>query len=357
MALLYMDGFEHYTSATDMAIGQYLSTSANPCRWSASNALLNTTTFRTTQPGGTSKSLQMPGNTYFSCLKIPISTNLFAGFNFRVDSFPTSVGFFFFTTTADTRAATTGVQIYYNTDGSITCSRLNNGGILFTTLPNTIIANTWYYIELNVVFSLTGSIELKIEGLTVGSATGVDTKGGIAGAGYTYITYAGGFGGSTHFFDDIYVCDNTGTTNNTNLGPMNVYTLFPAAAGTTTTLTPVGAANNWDCVNETNVDNNTTYVQTSTAAEIDYYNVSNLPVTPTSVYGVNVGSMSCKGNYGSRYVRNKVKLGASIVNGATSDQLVYLNYRKMEDLLETKPGGGAWTAADVDAVEIGIEST
>lgn len=358
MALLHMDGFEQFTDYWGMqGTGVFSSTSTQPCKWTAANPYIDSTVYRTTQPGGVSKSMRMNGNGYFGALNIPTSSELYMGFNFRTSGFyDGTCSMLIPTTTANLYNVTTGIQLYRNSNGSLTVARISPSAVFFTTNPNTIIANTWYFIELKIVFGVTGSLELRIEGMTIGSATSVDTKGTIGGAGFTHINYYSGYN-DYHYFDDIYVCDGTGATNNTFLGPSSVYTLFPNAAGTTTNMTPVGAASNWDCVNENNYDSNTTYVQTSAVNQIDYYNVSNLGVSPANVYGVKVGSISCKGTYGTRTMRNKIKLGASVVDGATSDPQIYLNYRKMEELLETKPGGGAWTAADVDALEVGIEST
>lgn len=359
MALLFIEGFEQYTTPGDM-IGPYSSTSAAPCRWEYTSNdgqdVLSTTTFRTTQPGGTSKSLQISYNNRFSILRIPTSTDLYIGFNYRIDSIAGAARII---SVSDSNAGNpaTGVYFYFNTNGSLAMARCDTGAIFFTTAANAIVINTWYYMEIKVVFgTTTGSVELKVDNVSVATATSINTKNAIAGSGYTYLTFTGG-SSATAWHDDMYVCDNTGTTNNTFLGPTSVYTLFPTAAGTTTTLTPVGAASNWDCVNETNADYNTTYVKTSNTNEIDYYNVSDLGVTPAAIFGVGVGSIATKASYAARNMRNKVKVGASVTNGANSDPLIHLNYRKMEDILETKPGGGAWALADINNLEIGVEST
>ncbi len=371
MALLFMDGFEQYKQTSDLNASTHSSEIGTPGRWhqtginssiSHSDVSLSNSIFRTTQPGGVSKSLITHGNPganawAFARLAIPTSAELYVGFNIYMENPPASSRNFFRLTDSSNNNPTgisTGLILARNSDGSVSVNRAS-GGTIFTTTPNTLIAATWYYIELHAVFgTTTGSVEMRIEGVTVGSATDVDTAGNISGTGYDYVYYTAELINRL-YWDDIYICDASGSTNNSFLNPVNVFTLFPNANGSTNDMTPVGAATNWEAVQDTTWDT-TTYVQTDVTNHIDYYNLQNLTTSPSSIYGVIVGSLYTKGNHPLRKMRNKAKLGPNVVDGVTSDEGVYLNYRRIADLLETKPGGGAWTEADVNNLEIGVES-
>lgn len=101
-------------------------------------------------------------------------------------------------------------------------------------------------------------------------------------------------------------------------------------------------------------DGNTTYVASSTPNQVDQYNVSDLSVTPSAIYGVVIGSQALKVENSTRQYRNNVTVGGTTLNGATATPLTS-SYRMNQDLFQTAPGGSAWTDTDVNNMEIGIE--
>ena len=365
MALLFMDGFEQYASSAELAYSRYYATSAMPARWgyvSGTGHYVDNAGYKTSQPGGvTSKSYNnrmSAGTSYgFAALYLPATTTLIVGFAYQVSILGSPIYLRFGgANTSNWSASNSFLTFQFGASGQVTLYNNRTGITLISTPASTVLANNWYYIELKIVFGATGSAELKIDGLSVGTATSVDTRHHTSDSAFNQL----GFGAVNvppatvqQYFDDLYVCDGTGATHNDFLGPVSVYTLFPSANGTTNQFTPTGVASNWDAVNEQAADT-VTYVSSSTANHVDKYNVTDLPVSPTTIHAVAVGSMGSKSETNARQFRNTVTVGGTTSNGATATPAFSI-YNMSQDLFLTAPGGSAWTASDVNSMEIGVE--
>ncbi len=123
------------------------------------------------------------------------------------------------------------------------------GTLLEQTVGAVITANTWHYMEMSgLINSTTGTYEVKIDGTSVLSGTGVNTvenanNGPVdrfriqSPGGASQTTYA-----EQAMIDDIYILDSTGITNNTYLGPIRVYEALPAEIGATSEWSSFGSA-------------------------------------------------------------------------------------------------------------------
>lgn len=369
MALLFFEGFEQYSAVSQLAnYGSYFANSSLGGRWGtindATRTFIETTTYRTTQPAGTSKSLRFTSpnawnpsaGVYFASeadliVGVAVNASLYPDWKIRLGS-PTSSPWL-------GSGATHSISLGANTSQQLIVDNNRTAARLLTTASNTFYTNTWHYIEMKINFSATGSIEVRCDGITVGTVSGVDTRAHTSSTGYHVVAL--GFPGtvtsagtSTAYYDDFYICNTSGGTNNNFLGSVKVYTLFPTANGTTNQFTPVGAATNWDAVKEQGPDT-TTYVSTSSANQVDMYGLSDMGVTPTTIHGVITGSWSTKTENTPRQVRNKLTVSGNTSNGTTCSPIIG-SYLHAQDLFITTPTGGAWTQADVDAMQIGVES-
>ena len=93
---------------------------------------------------------------------------------------------------------------------------------------------------------------------------------------------------------------------------------------------------------------------TAAGALEDRYGVTDLSTTPANVLAVQMLISARKSDVGACTMRTRLVSGASIANGAT----VSPNTANavLTDIIETDPdGGGAWTAARVNAAQIGIQ--
>lgn len=108
----------------------------------------------------------------------------------------------------------------------------------------TVLADdTWYYIELkcHINSATSGSYEIKIDGVTEVSASGVKTGT------YDYANVVK-FGPSDGGFDDIYI--KTGDPADTFVGPCKVRVAFPTSDGTITDWTTSSGTTHYDLVDE-----------------------------------------------------------------------------------------------------------
>ena len=133
----------------------------------------------------------------------------------------------------------------------------------------------------------------------------------------------------------------------------------PNAVGDLAELTPVGAAANWDCVDETPTNEDTDYVSSTHSGASDLKDLHNLPA-PTDLTALDT-IVSVRFLIRSRYVANEGTAQAAPYfkeNGvATSGTLrnVTSSYAVYSDTYLTRPSdGGAWTFADIGALQLGV---
>lgn len=119
------------------------------------------------------------------------------------------------------------VSVAVLTSGLLQIRRQNGTQLAIST--RRVTANTWNYFEFKATIDNTaGAVELRVNGEVWCSASGVDTQQ-TANAWANQLrlgSYFNDFG-----FDDVYVCDGTGATQNGFLGDCRVQGLAPAAAG------------------------------------------------------------------------------------------------------------------------------
>lgn len=234
-------------------------------------------------------------------------------------------------------------------------ARLNvyrSATLIGSTPSGSVPIDTWSYVETKVVVhDSTGSVEVKVNGASVFSVTGIDTRNGGTGV-ITNVRCLASSSGDLDV-DDVYGLDTTGAVNNDFLGDVTVVTLRPNAAGDSTQFTPSAGAN-YECTDETQVDSDTSYVESSTVGHVDLYNLGALGYTPANIFGVQVSAYARKDDAGTRTVRTKAKAGATTANGSALG--LSTDYLAAVSMMEVNPDdSAAWEVADIDALQIGFE--
>lgn len=129
--------------------------------------------------------------------------------------------------------------------------------------------------------------------------------------------------------------------------------LRPNAVGDVTQLTPTGAANNWDCVDETPTDEDTTYVSVTSATKYDLYN---LPAHSESglIKSIEVFIRAKRADAGD-WARIMIKTGGiEYDNGA--NLALGAAYADFSHVWATNPDTGElWTWDDIDSLQIGVK--
>jgi hypothetical protein len=359
MALLFLDGFEGYASATDML------RSSAPTRWGSvtySSTSFNAATYRTTQPtAANSRSFSSVGFNGYNYAKLitPSATELImgCGFYYTQTANNNENGIFL---VANYQSWSQGVVLSINPfTGSLRAGIPNASSLLSTVLGTSgtsVSPNVWHHVEMRVKCHATaGEIEVYLNGVQVINVASVNTAtGGIADYREIYSMVYNSSYGPTFLIDDFYLCDKSGTTNNTFLGPIGVYSLMPTANASSTQLTPTGVASNWDAVNDTSPDT-TTYVATTTTGNKDYYTFESLPAGVTQVAGVQLKSMNTMPIGGPRKLLYNIKNGANVIS--SSLKALFVGTWVYDSFVADKaPDNTAWTPAKVNASEYGIEA-
>jgi len=214
---------------------------------------------------------------------------------------------------------------------------------LASSPSGTLQYNNWQYVEVCVQGGASGSITVYVQGVQVCSATGVSLPSLFDGAGFWTAQP-----NSPYVVDDMYLGNTT-----VPLGPVRVSTLRPNGAGASTQWTPLSGAN-YTNVNETLVDGDTSYVQTNTVGNSDLYTVNSLPITPASIYGVNVVTFAKTTDANPRTIYNQIRSGASSTVYTGSAISLSGGYFRYDRMLAVDPATAAsWTAANVNSAQIG----
>jgi hypothetical protein len=246
---------------------------------------------------------------------------------------------------------TQGMALRMTELGEIAVYRGNT--YLATTSGFAIGLSTWTHIEFKVTCHATaGSYQLRINGQTALSDSGINTKNGTNDYHSTFRFFSISYQvGPT--IDDLYVLDGSGTEMNDFLGNMKVITMFPDGAGDSADWTPNAGANH-AMVDEQQADDDGEYVESDTTGYKDLYNYE--PASGvSSVKGVMVNTDCRETDAQTFSLKTVVKSGGS--EDADAGQAIgSTDYVTRQRRMETNPvTGSAWTVSELDSAQFGIE--
>lgn len=247
------------------------------------------------------------------------------------------------------------VGIRLNVGGTLSVIR-GNGNTLGTT-SLVLAANTWYYIELQFTINgSTGSYILKVNGNVVSSGSGLNTQS--TGNAYASTLFFGSMFNNGYqngvTIDDLYVCDANGINNTGFLGDVKVETVMANAVGSNTNFVRFGAGNNYQCINDSNADDDATFVEASGVNTLDTYKFASLSGTPDTIFGVQANLVARKTDAGSRSGCAATWISSTEYDGSgISFTDSYINNTF---IWETAPNGtGFWSASTFNAAEFGVK--
>ena len=221
---------------------------------------------------------------------------------------------------------------------------------LLDTGTHGLTINITYLIEVRFkIADAGGRVEVKVDGVSDIDFTG-DTK---EGADTQFNKVRLGFG--PHAVYSVYAYfDNFKMDDAAWIGDTKIQAIKPTGAGNSTNWTP-SAGVNWACVDE------------RPASDVDYVSIDDNDITDTyetSNLAGSVGDIKCvqiqsrTESDGSPTPTN-LKLVARCSGGdyVSGNKAVPADPKGLWNLWETDPSdAGAWTEADVNAMEIGIKS-
>lgn len=236
--------------------------------------------------------------------------------------------------------------------GVIKVYRGTSGGTLLTSVgPAVYDYNNWFYLEVGFnILDVGGSIEVRMNGVTVIDLVDIDTANGTS-AYWNVIAFAWSSLSQYLCIDDFYICDDQGAENNNFLGNARVKALLANGAGDLTQFTRSNTSLlNWQNAINKSVDD-TLYVYTPTVGDQDLYTVTPIINAPV-IFGIDVLGFYRQDDATQLYPKNTIKSGGVTSYGAVNAS--YSTYKAFRDIWELDPATSVgFTGTAVNALQIG----
>lgn len=157
-------------------------------------------------------------------------------------------------------------------DGAILVKRGGRAGtVIATTAPGVFAAGGYAFLEAKITASNTsGAVELRVNGVTVLNATGLDNVEGSNFEEISMLTFgnrASGSGGANYLICDLAMYDDIGDAPNDFVGDAVVLEDLPDADGAENDWTPSAGSDAWAVIDETPADGDTSYIESSTPGD------------------------------------------------------------------------------------------
>lgn len=337
MTLRFADSFDHYASA-DLLL-----------KWSSTAG--TAPTIAAVGRRGTS-GLRISGGTSSSVIKtLDPHATWTIGFALNVSLAPVAAS----RLVSVFDAGTEHLRVRLNTDG--TMSVLRGGSTVLSTSASSLTFGGFSYVEFTFTINdTTGSYDVRVNGVSFTSGTGVDTRNG-ANATVNQVQLRGADSpGGTWDFEDLYMCDGAGSTNNTFLGDVRVDCYMPNGNGNSSQLTGSdgNSTDNYLLVDEASQNGDTDYVQSATSGQKDTYTFADMAHTPTSIFGTQLNMIAKKDDSGTRSICAVARSGGTDYDGDT--QALSTSYADFRQIREVDPAtSAAWTRTNLNSAEFGVK--
>lgn len=340
MALLFMDGFGHIDNNNDdYPILKWNTFGADPSTYVKYDDTYGS-------DGGWGLMLNANANSYVGKY-VEDKSEIIIGFRLKHGTLSSISRFM--------RLMTVGSeQLDFQTlpNGSISVDR--DGTVIGLSSVGVINVNVWAYIEVRVVFSTTvGELEVLVNGTEVINETGLNT----CAAGTEHIDEVRIHSSSVqnNYFDDLYICDTTGTENNDFLGDVSIKTLYPVADGTNSDFTPSTGVDNYATIDEPQLTADTDWNIGSTIGDKDTFDMTTLAGDNT-VMAVQVTAAVENTTTGTIAVRPMAISGSTPAETEGDDYILSQTIKGAMHIFEKEPVDDVdWTVASVNSAEFGIK--
>jgi len=226
---------------------------------------------------------------------------------------------------------------------------VNSAGTTLATGTTPLSTGQWNYLELKVVVSATvGTVEVRLNGAATAECSGTSLNTGSSNIDTIILSAQNG----QTIFDDVYVVDTSGSSpTNTFLGDSRVETLYPSSNGTNTAWTGVYT----DVDDPATFDNDTTYISSATPNDLETYGMTNLSMATGTVFAVQTNLIARKDDAGFRTIAPVIRTGGTNYAGTTTAALgsSYLDYTQLYDRQD--PVAANWSVTTVNGMEVGVK--
>ncbi len=330
MALRFVDGFDHYSLPSQLSM-KYQTLS------------ISDATFMTGRRAGSQALLFRSAE--WIAVTLDNQTTWVVGLAVYFVGNGTEAIVRFYDSAGDVQAS-----VVVQTNGTIRLYR----GTTTTSLAVSDLAlnlNTWYYLEVKINIADSGGLfEARVNEQVWATYTGDTKQTSVAGASRV-ILYGRA---ADNAIDDLYICDGTGSSNNDYLGDCRVDTIYPNGTGAHSSFTPQGSGTNWENVDETLMDEDTSYNHSNTIGHKDSFAFTNLPAITGTIFGVQACIGARKDDAGVRVVRPLTRIDGTDYEGG--DQYLASSFLFARNIWEQNPDtSSAWVQADIDDAEFGYK--
>ena len=239
-------------------------------------------------------------------------------------------------------------QVEFCFDSSYQIVALRGDNTVLGTSSVAASLQNWHHIQVKVyVHDSSGTVDILADEQSVLSLSSQDTRYGNA-----YISKVSIYG--LHAFQSMYY-DDYWITNGEFLGDCRVKTYFPDSDETHTDFTRSGGSNNYEMVDESDPDDDSTYNEANFLNAKDSYGVT--PSTPGPIKAVQIGNMVRKTGSEGVIVKNLIRSGGSDYN-STEDKALTTDYGYLLSIHETDPDdSNPWTQSKITSAEFGLQIT
>lgn len=246
-----------------------------------------------------------------------------------------------------------------NGQGGLTLTNNDQNAVHATTAANVFARDTWYYIEMRFNF-LTGVFTLRLDEDVLIEAPICTTQ--ILGFDVVNVIRTRGMDTRTYLrnhIDNLYLSNAQGAKAPFDdfLGETVVFTGLPDAdtgPNDFNVITTTGEVEHYKAVDDPKLDD-TNYLQTSEVNDGEYFSVQNVPVDTIEVIAVGVATRMRKLGGAAGRFRVKARIGATELT-LPSRPITSATFLTTFEVLPQKPGGGPWSIADANALQVGIET-
>lgn len=223
-----------------------------------------------------------------------------------------------------------------------------------TAVP-VISANAWWHIEIKYDRSGSGSLEVRVEGLTVIDEPDLGYVGATDIFQVAFVGPGSNFSDTDIYLKDYVIWDSNGAYNNDFLGSVLVHTLAPTS-DVALNWTPSTGAAGWSILDNV-PPNDAQYISAGTPAPSPYIcELSDLPAEVTSVKALMSIVRAQKTDGGDGSLQVSAISNGDIVNGANRPITIAMTYWR--DVFETDPDTGVpWLPEAVNLAQLQIDRT
>ena len=333
MSLIFIDGFDHYSTTQPPDKG-----------WSGSGGTILGSPGRF---GGQCMLIQGNGYARWKSIGANKTTIYFGGavqkYTFGTPTYSSSYPLLIFQDESNVDQ----VRLHVMSDYSIAAYQGDNT-LLGSSANGLFSDQRWFYLEAKITISATvGEVTLRINETQVLNLTNQDTKNGS-----DYINYIklGCVCSNLHtWYDDVYVDDAQFH------GDCRIRAFTPDSISSTNNSFTASAGNKDECVDEIPSNEDTDYIYSDTLNHKQGFGITTGSLA--TVKGIQLNHHVKIDEAGTRKIKGLIRSNSTDYTGTETDTIT-ADYKFESEIWETDPDdSGAWTQTKLEAAEFGLEIT